>query len=224
MNSPVKNDGTARIASSSDRSGAIPGLSGGLAARSATKTRNKSAAVTKKIKKPKKAKTITKKTRTTKKIRKKSGSKRVAPVVKKTGKAKSTKKKTTTKKAKSSRKSITAQKTTRKTAIKTKTAKSKKTKKTTKEKLKAARGQDGKRRRARLYTVRSRLSSYQLGDEVIFKKVRDWNDHSKTVEMRGTVIALGCDPSISVNYIEVQFETENHRGKVTMQVRRFTVK
>ena len=243
MNSPVKNDGTARIASSGDRSGAIPGLSGGLAARSATKTRKKSAAVTKKRKVPKKAKTITKKTRTTKKTkvpkkaktpvkkirttkktRKKSGSKRVTPVVKKTGKTKSKKKKTTTKKAKSTRKSITAQKTTRKTAIKTKAAKSKKTKKNTKKKLKAAKGQEGKRRRARLYTVRSRLSSYQLGDDVIFKKVRDWNDNSKTVEMRGTVIALGSDPNISVNYIEVQFETENHPGKVTMQVRRFTVK
>lgn len=251
MNSPVKNDHTtspAGIASSSDRSGAIPGLSGGLAARSATKTRKKSAAktkktmkpikvkttikisrkksaaITKKTKKPIKAKTIIKKTRTTKKTRKKSGSKRITPVVKKIGKVKSKNMMTTTKNAKSTRKSITAQKTTRKTATKAKAAKSKITRKTTVKKLKEARDPEFKRRRARLYSVRSRLSSYQLGDDVIFKKVRDWNNHSKTIEMRGTVIALGCDPNISVNYIEVQFEIENHPGTVTMQVRRFTVK
>lgn len=238
MNSPEKNDGTttspARISSSSDRSSSIPGLSGGLTARSATKTRKKSATKTKKTKKPIKAKTIIKKTRTIKKTkkpkkaktiikktRKKSGSKRVAPVVRKVSKVKSKKMKTTTKKAKSTRKSITAQETIRKSAVKTKTVKPKKT---TKKKLKEAPDHEGKRRRARLYSVRSRLSSYQLGDDVIFKKVRDWNDHSKTVEMRGTVIALGSDPNISVNYIEVQFEIKNHPGRVTMQVRRFTVK
>ena len=72
--------------------------------------------------------------------------------------------------------------------------------------------------------MRSRLSSFKLGDEVIFKRVRDWNDSSKLVEMRGTVIALGCDPEIDVNYIEVQIEIENYPGKITRQVRRFTVK
>jgi len=83
---------------------------------------------------------------------------------------------------------------------------------------------DPKRRRARNYSVRSRLSSFQLGDEVIFERVRDWNDNSRLVEMRGIIIAIGSDPEIDVNYIEVQFEQETFPGKVSRETRRFTVK
>jgi hypothetical protein len=96
--------------------------------------------------------------------------------------------------------------------------------KTAKKKIPEVLIPDSKRRRARNYSIRSRLSSFQLGDEVIFERVRDWNDSSRLVEMRGTIIAIGSDPEIDVNYIEVQFELEPFPGKVSRQIRRFTVK
>lgn len=148
---------------------------------------------------------------------------------KKTGKTDSTKtrKKTTPKRATAAKikpkQEKTIKKTTRKLPAKKTSTRQKTVKPVTKKKAKAS-ITESKRRRARNYTVRSRLSSFKLGDDVIFKRVRDWNDSSKLVEMRGTVIALGSDPEIDVNYIEIQFEIENYPGKITRQVRRFTVK
>ena len=80
------------------------------------------------------------------------------------------------------------------------------------------------RRKPRIYSSRSSLNSFKIGDEVIFRAVRDWNDASKLVQMRGLLIAMGTDPENDVNYIEVQFEIEVPTGRIDKQVRRFTVK
>jgi hypothetical protein len=81
-----------------------------------------------------------------------------------------------------------------------------------------------KRRKARTYSSRSKLSSFVLGDLVVFRRVRDWNDASRFLELRGTVITKGRDPETGVNYIEVTFEVPSTTGNTFKEIRRFFVK
>lgn len=81
-----------------------------------------------------------------------------------------------------------------------------------------------KRRKPRVYSTRSKLDGFFIGDEVIFKAVRDWSNAASLKEMRGVVVAMGNDPVNNVSYIEVQFDVEIIPGKTTKQTRRFMVK
>ena len=81
-----------------------------------------------------------------------------------------------------------------------------------------------KRRKPRVYSTRSKLDGFFIGDEVIFKAVRDWSNAADLKEMRGVVVAMGNDPVNNVSYIEVQFDVEVIPGKTTKQTRRFMVK
>jgi hypothetical protein len=75
-----------------------------------------------------------------------------------------------------------------------------------------------------VYSSRSRLSSFVVGDQVIFHRIRDWNDRDSLIEMRGVVVGKGRDPEIGVNFIEVRFEVESFSGVKSTEIRRFTVK
>jgi hypothetical protein len=82
-----------------------------------------------------------------------------------------------------------------------------------------------KRRKARTYSNRSKLSSFVLGDLVVFRRVRDWSDASgRFLELRGTVVKKGRDPETGVNYIEVTFEVPSPTGSSLKEIRRFFVK
>jgi len=81
-----------------------------------------------------------------------------------------------------------------------------------------------KRRKPRMYSDRSKLASFVLGDVVVFRRVRDWNDRSRFFQLTGRVIAKGHDPDIGVNYIEVAFEVETPPGEIKIERRRFFVK
>jgi len=157
----------------------------------------------------------------------KSSAKRATP--KKTATKKTAAKKATTKKKKTTVKSSgTKPKTARKKANTKKKATTKKNpaaKKTTSRKKSGTTAKTPpKKRRARKYSINSRLSTYIIGDDVIFEQVRDWNDSTNMLELRGTVIGLGHDPDNEVNFIEVLFEIETLPGRINKQVRRFTVK
>jgi hypothetical protein len=75
-----------------------------------------------------------------------------------------------------------------------------------------------------MYSDRSKLASFVLGDVVVFRRVRDWNDQSRFFQLTGRVIAKGHDPDIGVNYIEVAFEVETSLGETRIERRRFFVK
>ena len=91
-------------------------------------------------------------------------------------------------------------------------------------KKKAAPDKSEKRRKTKVYSSRSTLDSFALGDLVTFKHLRDWNDASRFVEMTGIVVAKGFDPNSGINYIEVSFETTSIAGKPVREIRRFHVK
>ena len=90
--------------------------------------------------------------------------------------------------------------------------------------LKPVKDDKAKRRKPRVYSTRSKLDGFFIGDEVIFKAVRDWSNAASLKEMRGVVVAMGNDPVNNVSYIEVQFDVEIIPGKTTKQTRRFMVK
>ncbi|HEX9745844.1 MAG TPA: hypothetical protein VGB30_10505 [bacterium] len=80
------------------------------------------------------------------------------------------------------------------------------------------------RRKPRVYSSRSSLESFFIGDQVIFRAVRDWNDQHKLVRMRGIVVTKGMDSTSGMNFIEVEFEVESMTGEMVKQTRRFFVK
>lgn len=81
-----------------------------------------------------------------------------------------------------------------------------------------------KKRKPRIYSNRSRLSSFHIGDEVVFRKFRDWNNDSRIVEMKGVIVTKGKDRVSELNFIEVEFELVSLTGSINRQVRRFFVK
>jgi len=160
--------------------------------------------------------------KTVKKIAKKTARKTAKKTVKQAGARKTSAPKKATKKT---AKKAVPQKTAKKAPVKNKIEK----KATTARKKSASRRAKAQviplvRRKPRIYSPRSTLNSFMIGDDVIFRQVRDWNDASKLVEMRGTVIGIGMDPDNRVNYIEVQFEVQSLSGELNKQVRRFAVK
>ncbi len=173
-------------------------------AKKSTSKAGKKKAVKKSVKK-KVVKKAAKKKVVKKKVVKKAATKKV--VKKKTAKKKTAARRSTVKK--SATKAATKKKKTTRTGKKTKSQK---------------KPTSAKRRKPRIYSNRSTLSSFVIGDEVIFKSVRNWYDARNLIEMRGTVISIGCDPENNVNYIEVQFEVKSIPGKITKQIRRFAVK
>lgn len=81
------------------------------------------------------------------------------------------------------------------------------------------------RRRPRTYSSRSKLSSFLVGDMVVFRRARDWStSHSDFIELKGTVVGKGHDAQNGVNYIEVSFECESPSGVPATEIRRFFVK
>lgn len=103
-------------------------------------------------------------------------------------------------------------------------SKTKSVKRTSKaEKMKKEEQPASKRRKARIYSGRSQLKDFLIGDTVIFRKFRDWNDITKLIEMRGKVIRKGRDSESELGFIEVEFEVQTPAG-MTIQHRRFFVK
>jgi hypothetical protein len=80
------------------------------------------------------------------------------------------------------------------------------------------------KRRARTYSNRSKLSSFLLGDMVVFRRVRDWNNHTGFIELKGTVVGKGHDPELGLNFIEVLFDVDSPSGSPVKEKRRFFVK
>jgi hypothetical protein len=84
---------------------------------------------------------------------------------------------------------------------------------------------EGKRRKPRMYSSRSKLSSFLLGDMVVFRRIRDWSNEDQFLKMIGKVIAKGHDPDIGVNYIEVAFDDfQGQSEEQKNKTRRFYVK
>ncbi|MFH1676074.1 MAG: hypothetical protein ABIC40_03530 [bacterium] len=87
-----------------------------------------------------------------------------------------------------------------------------------------AKEKERNRRRPRIYSSRSSLSDFLIGDQIIFKQVRDWNRGELIHEMRGMVTGMGMDSEQGINYIEVEFEVISFTGIKSLQRRRFAVK
>jgi hypothetical protein len=94
-----------------------------------------------------------------------------------------------------------------------------------KEEPKLGKCPSGAKRRVRYYSSKTaRLTDFCMGDEVIFRRVRDWNDETQFLELRGKVVGGGHDPAIGVNYIEVTFEFQRTNDVPIIDTRRFFVK
>ena len=114
-------------------------------------------------------------------------------------------------------KKVKAEKTRKESKVKSKTGLKQKPGKRLKEKERI-------RRRPRIYSGRSSLMDFLIGDQVIFKQVRDWNKGELLHEMRGIVTGMGMDSEQGINYIEVEFEVISFTGIKSLQRRRFAVK